>query len=385
MAGGRRMRWRAGAERAARRVRGLGIGGWVRVERDSLLQVAKTALAAGLAWALAADVVGSELPALASLAAIITVQVTVYQTLTRALQYVVAVVLGLLVALAFARLVGVAAWSITLVIFGALVLGRALRLGLQANQVAISALLVVALGEGYAGERVVDTMVGAGVGVLVNLLVLPPTYVDAAGRSLRGVAEDLAALCHDVGASPGGQWGYEEARGWLSRARELDDELREVADALERGEESVRYNPRRTEAEVLARYGEAQHALEHGVNQVRGFVRTLTELASRDERWHEPADPVLEPLGRLLRAAGEAARAFGALQTEERSRWPAEREALRRALAQAVQAHDDAALRLRELPPGPVQRMLAALIVDAERLLSELDPDEGQHTAALPQ
>ncbi len=377
-------RWQSGVRRALRRVRGLGVREWVRLERDTLLQTAKAALAAGLAWALAQHIVGSGLPALASLAAIITVQVTVYASLTRALQYVVAVVVGLLVALGLARLLGVSAWSITVVIFGALVLGHVLRLGLQAPQVAISALLVVALGEGYGSERVVDTIVGAGVGVLVNLLVLPPTYVEAAGRSLRGVAEDLAQLCHDVGAEPGGRWGYQEARGWLLRAREISDELREVADALEQGEESVRYNPLRAEVESLARYGEAQRALEHATTQVRGFARTLTELASRDERWHRAADPVLEPLGRLLRSAGDAARAFGALQTDEPRQWSAERTVLRTALAAAGAAHDDAARRLRELPPGPVQRMLASLIVDAERLLSALDPDEGQHTAATP-
>ena len=375
--------WRVAAASTWRRVRDVGVGGWVQLERDALLQTAKTALAAALAWALA-GALGSELPALASLAAIIILQVTVYQTVTRALQFVVGVVLGLVMALALARLLGVHGWSIGIVIFCSLLLGRALRLGVLVNQVPISALLVLSLGTSYGGRRVVDTVIGAVLGVAVNLLVLPPTYVGAAGRSLRGVAEDLAALCRDVAAA-GRAWDHAEARGWLLRAREIDAELRAAGEALDRGEESVRYNPaRRAEAEVLARYREALDALGHGTTQVRGFVRTLTDLAERDERWREQALPVLGSLGQLLRAAADATRAFGALQTDEPRQWAADHRLLRASLDQAGRARSEATRHLRELPPGPVQRMLASLVVDAERLLSELDPDEGGHTGAVP-
>ena len=84
------------------------------------------------------------------------------------LQRVLGVVVGVLVAYGFARLAGINAWSIALVIFVSLLAGRALRLGQQGSiQVPVSALLVLVLGAttgGYALDRVVDTVIGAAAG-----------------------------------------------------------------------------------------------------------------------------------------------------------------------------------------------------------------------------
>ena len=47
------------------------------------LQAAKTALAAGASWFIAADVMGNTIPVFAPLAALLTVQVTVWDSLAR--------------------------------------------------------------------------------------------------------------------------------------------------------------------------------------------------------------------------------------------------------------------------------------------------------------
>lgn len=147
------------------------------------LQAAKTAVAAGFAWFIAADVLGNNIPVFAPLAALLTVQVTVWDSLARGLQRVLGVVVGVLVAYGFARLAGINAWSIGLVIFVSLLAGRVLRLGQQGSiQVPVSALLVLVLGAttgGYAVDRVVDTVVGAATGILVNLVIVPPTQIDS--------------------------------------------------------------------------------------------------------------------------------------------------------------------------------------------------------------
>ena len=54
-----------------------------RVARPTVLvQAAKTAVAAGLAWFLAADIIGNNLPVFAPLAAVLTVQVTVWDSVS---------------------------------------------------------------------------------------------------------------------------------------------------------------------------------------------------------------------------------------------------------------------------------------------------------------
>src|SRR5215207_4509821 len=107
-----------------RRLRALGPRKWLALQRRTLLQIAKTALAATLAWELAIRLLHSSLPALASLGAILTVQVTVKQTVSFGLQQVVGVTVGVGAAVVVVDLLGVHTWSVGLVILGALVTGN---------------------------------------------------------------------------------------------------------------------------------------------------------------------------------------------------------------------------------------------------------------------
>ena len=80
-----------------RRLRRLGLCRWLTLERDTLLRIAKTALAGTVAWELSIVLLHSTLPALpalAALGAILTVQVTVKQTVTFGIQQVVGVTVG---------------------------------------------------------------------------------------------------------------------------------------------------------------------------------------------------------------------------------------------------------------------------------------------------
>jgi len=147
------------------------------VTRDQVLLAAKAAIAAGLAWvaALAAD--PHSRPYFAPLAVLLVVQPTVYDSLSRAFQRVAGVVVGVAAALAVSRVLAPSAWSIGVIIFIGLIVGWTARLGLQGVvQIPVSALLVFLVGRttpGYAGERIVDTLIGAGVAVIAVLLTPP--------------------------------------------------------------------------------------------------------------------------------------------------------------------------------------------------------------------
>ena len=362
-----------------RRLRGLGGRRWLRLERDTLLLIAKTALAATVSWELAIRLLHSSLPALAALGAILTVQVTVKQTISFGIQQVVGVTVGVGAAVLAVRVLGVHTWSVGLVILGALVVGNLLRLGRQVNQVAISALLVLALGTQYGSVRVVDTLLGAVVGVLVNTLLVPPTHVEAAAHRIGGVAADLGLLLADIGARLRGEWEPAAAREWLHRARDLDAARHDAGEAVRRGDESLRYNPRaRGEAEAVARLTEAHTALEHVATQMRGIARSLSDLHRRDRTPAEWA--ALAGLGDLLEQAGTAVAAFGRLQTDG----GAARDDLVRAHAAAVDARAASSDALRLLPSEEDPRTLVSVFIDAGRLLHEIDAVDGAHTGAVP-
>ena len=93
------------------------------VGRTQLLLAAKAAVAAGIAWAVALLVDPHSRPYFAPLAVILIVQPTVYDSLSRAFQRVVGVVLGVTAALAVSHFLTPSGWSIAIIVFGGLLLG----------------------------------------------------------------------------------------------------------------------------------------------------------------------------------------------------------------------------------------------------------------------
>ena len=122
------------------------------VTRQQVFLAAKAAIAAGIAWAAALAADPHSRPYFAPIAVLLVVQPTVYDSLSRAFQRVVGVVLGVAAALAVSHLLAPSAWSIGIIIFAGLLLGWAARLGPQgAVQIPISALLVFVIGRATPG------------------------------------------------------------------------------------------------------------------------------------------------------------------------------------------------------------------------------------------
>jgi uncharacterized membrane protein YgaE (UPF0421/DUF939 family) len=353
---------------------------WLLRRRLVGMRVVKTALAAALAWALAVHL-GRPEPFLAPLGAILCVQVTVQQTLVRGLQQAVAVVVAVVLGIGFSHLFGLHAWSLGLLIFLALLLGGLLRFGAQASTIATSALLVLALGGGYGWVRVEDTALGAGVGVAVNLAVAPPLYVRGAGEALAAVAEDAGRLLARMAEELQGEWDRERSLAWLTWARRLDDDLRAAREAVTRGEESLRFNPRgRGRREAIARQRQGLLALEHVVTQLRGVARAISD-AVEEAQAHDRPPLRLHPLVReLLAQAGEGLSAFARLLADPTT-VPADRERLRQALAAAGETRRRA---FRELPrSGSDWHLYGSLFADLRRMLREIDPERGPHSLAV--
>jgi uncharacterized membrane protein YccC len=287
-----------------------------------LLHAVKTAVASGFSWFVAANLLGNQIPVFAPLAAVLTVQVTIWQSVSRGLQRVAGVVVGVLVASAFAHVAGIHAWSIAVVIFVSLLLGRAMRLGTQgAIQVPISALLVLVLGAttgGYGLDRVVDTAIGAACGILVNLAVFPRIHLSEANARVRSLAEGLGSLVRGVAAwveraeaapatppedpapaSPPGDTATppEDPDALLGAARLLSDRVTAAARAVSNAEESWRWHPAgRRQRQAVENLHAAVPVLEMVERQVRGIARTAAEAGPS---WDLPA-PAAAALARLL-------------------------------------------------------------------------------------
>jgi hypothetical protein len=319
-------------------------------------------LAAVVAFAVADALHTSSSPVLAPLTALLVVQLTMYETLAHGRERIVSVVAGVLVAVLFAGFVGLTWWSLGLVVAASIVAGRLLRLGPHLLEVPISAMLVLAVGgsEGYALGRVEETLLGAAVGVVVNLLIAPPLYIQPAGDAIAELAEGMAAWCAGVATALRGTWSRETAGTQLTRARRLGADVTRADRHLTRTEESALLNPRGGSARsVEPRLRSTLDALEHAQVGLRNLARALL-----DRTFFVPED--------------EAARAWS----------PGAREALAGVLDAAAAALERSAgvPRSPGAPaPGQVDDLVEALEAARGRLATELVVDPTADPAAWAQ
>ena len=172
-----RRRWRSAAFRAAR-LAGAAVAAYLVAEALGLVNPP---------------------PLVAALTALLVVQATAASTLSSGVERVLAVLAGVAIATASPRrgphLVeprhpGRAARSSS---------GQLLRLGPNLIEVPISAMLVLGVGfaagaEAAALSRLVETLIGAAVGVLVNVAFPPAVRSRYAGQAVQRLAEEIAAL-----------------------------------------------------------------------------------------------------------------------------------------------------------------------------------------------
>ncbi|MFI5794513.1 FUSC family protein [Streptomyces sp. NPDC051677] len=354
----------------------------VQRHRDPVVvQALRAAAAATIAYVIALRLSPEALPLTAPLTALLVVQVTLYATLTNGIRRVNAVVAGVLVAIAFSLLVGLTWWSLALLIVASLGVGHLVRVDEYVPEVAISAMLV--LGVTTVGDtawaRVVETLIGAVVGLGCNVLLPPPVWVEEAGESIEGLARRLRQLMLRIGEEAAGRTPVEEAAARLHEARRLDHDIVEVDAALRQAEDSLRLNPRVREGllhRVVLRTG--LDTLEICTVVLRVLARTLTDLAK--EREPEPLFPpeTGATVERLLSEIADAVVSFAVLVTTSVSLNADAAEArLSAELRQAVATRDKLAqLLLERLQHDARQWQLhGAVLTEVNRILDELDTE----------
>jgi hypothetical protein len=230
----------------------------------------------------------------------------------------------------------------------------------------------------------VETLVGAAVGVLVNVLFPPAVQTRTAGGAVERFAGEIAGLLDEAAAALGsGPVEVELAGRWLDDARRLNRHAPRVDLALEQAEESRRLNVRALGTPKVGRsLRDGLDALEHASVSVRALFRTLHD-ATR-ERTGIDADPayaeeVRTAVATIMPGLAAAIRAFGVLLHAELTTAGEPEEA---ALATAL-----ADLRTRRAAVEPLLlddprsrdglwELNSSLLTATDRVLDELDVTE---------
>jgi uncharacterized membrane protein YccC len=341
------------------------------------VRTAKTTAAAVLAWLVALPLSDNPRPVLAPLTALLVVQLTLYDTLRTGLRRVISVVAGVLVAVVLTEQVDLHWWSLGIAVAGSLVLGRLLRLGPEVAEVPISAMLVLAVGgsDVAASGRVIETLIGAAVGVLVGAFVAPPLYVRPASDAVQSLARAMAEVMRRVGRELEGDYSREQAAQWLEAARGLGHDFAVADRALGRAETSLRFNPRaRHKQHTAPSLRSGLEGMERASVALRGICRSLADRAHGDAPEPVYAEDVRRALRDLLSDLADAIESYGALIGSEVTGVP-EDAALRAALAAAWEdrARVVEALRQGERLQGAAWELHGDLAANIDRLLRDID------------
>lgn len=254
-----------------------------------LLQNAKTALAGVLAWVVALDVLGVEQPFLAPWAAVLVVHATVYRTVSRGGQQVVATFAGVFLAWGCGGLFGVGPTGMGVMLVVAYLLGRHRWLRDEATTIATTGIVVLSTNAiGHSNlltSRLLDTTVGVVVGLLVNLLVWPPLRDRAAWARADELPRDLAVVIEEMADRIGPDLGSEDVESWVSRLREVDVHIDEAWRLLGEARESSRFNPRRSQPAGLDDLRRTLHLLEQALADILSMARTLATSAENATLW----------------------------------------------------------------------------------------------------
>lgn len=349
-----------------------------------VVQTLRSAAAATIAYVVALRVSHEAAPLTAPLTALLVVQVTLYATITTGIRRVNSVVAGVVIAIGFSALVGLTWWSLGLIILASLAVGHLVRVSEFVPEVAISAMLV--LGVTRVGDtawtRIVETVIGAVVGLAFNLLFAPPVWVEAAGESIEGLARRLRQLMLRMGEEAAGRTPVDHATARLHEARRLDHDIVEVDAALKQAEDSLRLNPRVREGllhRVVLRTG--LDTLEICTVVLRVLARSLTDLAKERDPGPLFAPETGAALERLLAEIADAVVSFAVLVTTDVSVSAESAETRLATELRAAAATRDKLARLllaeiRQNAEITAQWQLhGAVLTEVNRILDELDTE----------
>ena len=279
---------------------------------NDVLQLSKTVLAAVAAWVIASSVLDLPQPFLAPWAALLVVHATVYRTFSKGAQQVAATVVAVLLATGVGEALALTTGSIALLLVVALVLGAVPWLGVEATTIATTGLVVLTTGfesDVLLVSRLLDTAIGVGVGLLVNVLVWPPLRRRTAAEAMDRIDDGIGALLVDIADGLGEGSVDADVTAWIDRTRDLDGDLESAWALVRQAQESARMNPRRSARAMKdpKQWHELLRRMEQAVAETRSLVRTLGSQQAHRETWGAAfADPWLAMLGDAGRGARTA-------------------------------------------------------------------------------
>lgn len=355
----------------------------VRLDRETALALLKGVIACTGAWLLATKVFGSSHATFAAFSALMLVEITIADSVAKAVRYTAAMLAGIALAGAVVWMWGVAVWLFPAILVVALVIGRWHRLGSQGINVAVAAIFAYGAfalpsGGASAGSPLPSiagmVLLGASVALVVALVIAPPLRYRSARYAVESVSGSMIDLLSDMADGlSGGEVSDDEAHDWRWRADTLPNKAAQARHTLDHAVRTTKLNLRRLLVHTdtgVAGHRVTVNALERIGEELRWVATGVARAVARDESGAQH-DEFLRRYGTLLAAVRDAVAVAGEMHTvEDFSGRPLTEQARRcRAAFDELTEH----VQNRELDRPTQWAIFGGLYTDAERLCDEID------------
>ncbi len=247
-------------------------------------QIAQCAAAAGVAWLIAANLLGHPTPFFAPVAAVVSLGTSYGQRLRRVAEVTTGVALGVLLADLLAIMIGSGWWQLTLVVALAMTSALLITSGQTfVTQAAVQSIIISALvpAPSDALVRWSDALVGGGVALVAATLV-PAAALRRPRERAAIVVRKISALLRGAGkvmVDGVAERGLE----LLADARATDSLIRELQDAADEGMAVVSSSPFRIRHRPdIRRMAELVEPLDRALRSTRVLVRQTAVAAYHD-------------------------------------------------------------------------------------------------------
>ncbi|WP_203337350.1 FUSC family protein [Nocardioides limicola] len=337
--------------------------------------ILQCAVAAGVAWLIAADLLGHPTPFFAPVAAVVSLGTSYGQRLRRVLEVTCGVAIGVFCADLLVLQLGSGWWQLGLIVGLAMSAAFLLNGGqLFVIQAAVQSIVVAALvpAPGDALIRWTDAVIGGAV-ALVAATVVPAAPLRRPREQAAVVVRKIAALLRGA-AEVMVEAEAEQGLDLLAEARATDPLIRELQDAAAEGMAVVRSSPFRIRhAPAIRRMGDLIEPLDRALRSTRVLVRQTAVAA-----YHHREVPA--SYARLARDLADAADLVAAeLVVAESS--PERMATAARTVLLTVGEATGSVERAEEMSAEVVLAQLRSVVVD---LLLLTGMDQLESTDSLP-
>lgn len=264
--------------------------------QSDMLQVIKTVIAATAAWWISLYLLDSQVPFLAPWVALMTMHVTVYQTVARGIQTAIASVLGVALSFVIGVYLEVNVWTFALAMVIGLLGARVPRLRAEGIGIATTAIFLLASGfddqQPLLVDRLLEIGVGVAVAILVNLIIIPPLRE----REAAGVVDDInrrtGSVLENMAEELSSSWDTDKADAWFRETASMSQEVESAWRSVRFAKESRWVNPRyllqlrrRKEESGETSYVEILQRVDEGVSHLRHLTRTLRDAPDAQGGW----------------------------------------------------------------------------------------------------